>query len=318
MPKFDFGITPEQPNWLVEPLIPLGHLCFALAQAGVGKSLLVEDLAIDIVHGKSFCGFDTAEGDVLLIDQDTPGNTLQRRLIQFSRGAQCEKKHDLFVESMQGYSLADNTLITTINDHPTAKLIIIDCLHSVCGHLNPNFTSDMSILARLKERCLTPEKTIIINHHISEKKDLTAEDLMSDNTHTMAMGNSAIIQQADTYYIVGAFSENGVTNKLYLRPIAKRVSIKSKAIVLQMVHPNEEGERLEFLGEYTPDMGEVESDIITFFREQPGDRDVKRVFDEMGQLHGINAVRKALKSLTDRGLLVMSRHKSNLFKYRLP
>ena len=321
--KFNFEIEPEQPKWIVESLLPAGQLCIFLAQAGVGKSLLVEDLAIHIVYGEPFGNFVTVEGDVLVIDQDTPTDILTRRFIQFGKGInhkgiEHKKKYDLYVESMKGYSLADGTLMSVIKEYPTVKLVLIDSLHSVCGRLNPNYTSDMNMLAKLKEHCLTNDKTIIINHHISEKMALSIDELMTSNSHIMAMGNSAIIQQADSYYIIGAISENGKTSKLYLRPVAKRISIKSTPIVLQIVKPGEDSERFEYIGEYTPDLTGAESDMLVFFREQPQDRTVKEAYEGIGHHHGEKVIRQSLAGLADKGLLVLSRHKSNLFRYRLP
>lgn len=318
MPKFDFETQVEETKWAVEPIIPLGQLAIILAQAGVGKSLVVEDLAVHVIYEIPFCGFTTNFGDVLIVDQDTPEAVLTKRLIKFSKALGPEPKHQLFVESMKNFSLADGTLCTLIQDYKTVVLVIIDCLHSVVGRLNPNYTSDMNILARLKSQCLTPDKTILINHHISEKSPYTIEQLMTDNTHAMSMGNSAIIQQADSYYIIGASADNGLTNRLYVRPVAKRVSIRSTPLILQMVQPTEDSERLEFESDYVLNFDEVELDCLTLFKEFPSDRTVKNVYEDMGQKHGIDSIRKALASLQQKGLLLMSRHKSNLFKYRTP
>ena len=316
MAKFDFNTTVEEAKWAVEPIIPLGHLGIVLAQSGVGKSLIVESLAVHMVHEVPFCGFTTNFGDVLIIDQDTPSNVLTNRLVKFGKAMGCVPKHRLFVESMKDYSLADSTLRTVIKDHGSAVLVIIDSLHSVCGRLNPNYTSDMNILAKLKSDCLTGHRTILINHHISEKSPYTIEQLMTDNSHSMSMGNSAIIQQADSYYIVGAMASNGLTNKLYIRPIAKRVSIRSTPLILQIVQPSEDSERLEFKGDYVLNLSTEELDCLTLFKEQPTDRTVREVYECMGHKHGETVIREALNSLSDKGLIVMSKHKSNLFKYK--
>lgn len=319
MSEFDF--TEELPDvkWIVKNLIPAGQFCLMLAQAGVGKSLVVEQLAVCVCFGLPFCGFETVEGNVLIIDQDTPTDRLKARLKKFGVGLKSEKKHMLFVESMQGFSFSNKEkLFDFINDLPTVKLIIIDSLHSICGRLNPNHTMDMGILAKLKETCLKPDKTIIINHHITEKTVYPVHTLMSDDTHKMAMGNSAILQQADSYYIVGASAENGITEKLYIRPVAKRLSIPTKPMVLQMLQVEDSGERLEFGGYYEPDFDAAENDIMILFREQNTIRTVKEVYEALGHQYGENKVRTALANLESRGYLFLSRHQHDLFKYRLP
>ena len=318
MDEFDFEAQTTAVEWAVEPLIPKGQLCLILAQAGVGKSLLVENLAVNSVYGLPFCGFKTIEGDVLLIDQDTPGDTLARRLLRFGQALGTEQKHKLFVKSMQGYSLHNGSLLSAIDNCPSANLVIIDCLHSVCGRLNPNYTSDMSLWSRLKEHCLNNgQRTILLNHHISEKWELTLEDLMQNDTHRLSMGNSAIIQQADSYYIIGARAKEGKTEMLYVRPVSKRVSIELSPLMLRIVE-TEQGEIIYYDGIYEPNLDQSEYDIITLFKEQKLERTVKEVYESMGHKHGEKAVRTALDSLEAKGKLLLSRHKANLFKYRLP
>ena len=318
MAEFNFETSPIDTEWVVEKLIPVGHLCLVLAQAGVGKSLLVEDLAVHIVFGLPFCSLKTAFGNVLLIDQDTPTDVLTNRLAKFGKGMQAEQKYKLFIESMNQYSLSNGSLIRVINNYPSAKIVIIDCLHSVCGRLNPNYTGDMGVLARLKHECLVDGRTIIINHHISEKTDLTIDELMANSTHNLSMGNSAIIQQADTYYIIGAAAEDGLTNKIYVRPVAKRVAVGSKPLVLRIVKPTEDSEKLEYQGLFEPEFSDLEQDILMLFREIPSDRSIKDTYEAIGHKDSENSVRKSLTSLEKKGKLVMNRKSHNLFKYRLP
>lgn len=314
---FDFQTTVPEVMWLVDLLIPLGQLGMMLAQAGVGKSLLLEDLAVSLVSGIPFCGFKSVEGDVLIIDQDTATNDLHRRLLRFGHAMGLEPKHRLFVESMNGYGLDDGTLISAIEDHPTICLAVIDSLHSICGRLNPNSTSDMNRWAKLKERCLRSNLTILVNHHISQKFELDIDTLMQGDTAKLSMGSSAIIQQCDSYYIIGARAEQGETKLMYVRPVSKRASIPTEPIVLRMI-PKEDGEMLDYEGRYEPNLDEAEYDVMTLFTEQGIERTVKEAYDSMGQKHGIITVRKALASLETKGKLRVSRHKANLFKYRLP
>lgn len=318
MTEFEFDETVDESRWLVEGLIPMGHLSIVLAKAGVGKSLLVESIATHVVYGEDFCDLPTEEGDVLIIDQDTPTEVIKRRLTRLSRAFGKDRKHKLFLESMRGLAMNDKTLTTCIRDHSTAKLVVIDCLHSICGKYNPNNTSDMSQWSRIKSACLTRDNTILLNHHISEKQDLTIESLMQGEAGKLSMGASSIIQQADTYYIVGADAENGRTNKIYMRPVSKRLSIASKPLIARLADGENDSEVVVFGGYYEPDLDDVQQDILTLFKEQKTDRTVKEVYEAMGHKHGENAIRKALNECEKKGLLLLSRHKANLFKYKLP
>lgn len=316
--EFDFSIEVQETKWLVDRLIPYGHLCFMLAQAGVGKSLIAEFLGACMVHSQPFAGMDTMDGDVLLVDQDSPSNVLHKRLKNFATGLHSIKKHKLFLESMKGYSLYDNSLMSIIHSYPTAKLVIIDSMHSVCGKLDPNSTTDMSRWAKIKNECLTKENTILVLHHITQHSDFTVEQLMGGNANGLAMGNSAIIQQADSYYIVGASAKNGRTEKLYIRSVSKRVSIPQKPIVLSVINPECGGEIMAFDGNYAPEMDECQVDIMTLFSEQNQiERTVKEVYETMGHKHGEKNVRESLNELAKNGKLIMSRNRANLFKYKL-
>lgn len=317
MAEFNFQKQPPPKSWTVEPLIPDKQLGVLLAQAGTGKSLLAENLAVCVAHGVPFCGFRTVEGDALLIDQDTPTDTLDARLLAFGQALQVEQKYKLFVESMKGYALGNGTLISAICDHPTVRLVVIDCLHSVCGRLNPNYTSDMNLWAKVKERCLNDHNSILLVHHISQKWELDIQALMQGEANRLAMGSSAIIQQADSYYVVGSREREGRVDKLYARPVSKRVSIPLDPIVLRVL-PTEYGELIEYEGMYEPDLDDSEYDIMTLFKEQQLERTVKEVYEAMGHKHGEKKVRQALSSLETQNKLSISRHRANLFKYRLP
>jgi RecA-family ATPase len=317
MSEFDFDTKPEEIGWLINNLIPSGHLCLFLSQAGIGKSLLLECIATHLVFHKKFLGFDTAFGDVLLIDQDTPNNVITARLGRFGRGTGSDRFHKLYLESMKNYSLKDKTLSTIINDHPAVRLIGIDSFHSICNGSNPNSTADMSSLAALKAKCLTENRTIIINHHISEHVTTTIESLMTGDPHKLSMGNSAIVQQADTYYIIGAIAEKGITDKIYFRPVSKRASIPTKPIIIKVLKTSD-GETMELEGYYDPEMDEPERDIMTLFKEHNVERTVKETYEAMGHQHGENLTRTALASLAKKGKLMLSRYKSNLFRYKLP
>jgi hypothetical protein len=328
MAEFNPNITVGETSWLVEGLIPNGHLCIFLAQAGVGKSLWAESLAVHVSSGVDFCHLKTISSDVLIIDQDTPTKVLQKRLSKFFRGitniqeTPGQNKNKLFFESMNGYNFSDGTIFTLIKDHPTAKLVIIDSLFSVCGKLNPNSISDLNqALVKLKNECLSEDKVIIINHHISEKMpDASLEFLMTENPHVFSMGASSVIQQADTYYVIGASAENGTTSRIYLRPIAKRAPVNSTPKIFRLIQPEQESERMEFDGEWDGvNLANEERDVLMYFKANPQDtKSVLDVYKDTGHMHGETAIRKALQSLEKKGLLVLLKQRGNLFKYKLP
>lgn len=313
---FDFSnISVEELRWLVKDLIPLGHLCFLLAQSGSGKSFLLEGLALHVAAGIKFCDMDTAEGDVLIIDQDTPTDVLQTRLKRTADGLGIKPVHNVYVESMAGYSLVGSCIPDAINYY-NPVLVILDSLHSICGKLNPN-SSDMNVWAKIKAKCLTRDRTIITAHHLTEKITLSLEQLMDQEIHLSGMGNSAIKQQADSEYILASTVEDGKIDCIYLRPIAKRQAIPQTPYIIKMSE-NGSGIKFEGNGYYNPDISEIESDVLLLFEETHEEYMVSEIRSKMGNKWGEKPLRTALKALEGRGRLVMRRNRSNLFRYRLP
>lgn len=321
---FDFDAKEEKTKWLVDGLYPLGQLLFNYAQAGIGKSLLGEALAVSIVYGQNFLTKQTMTGDVLIIDQDSPESEVKSRLKRFARFLNYERKHNLYLESMKGYTLDDGSLIKIINDYPSVILVLIDSLHSVCGKLNPN-TPDMAVLATFKQKCLTGKKSIMINHHMSEKfGEYNGE---TSNPRQASMGYSGINQQADTYYILTSpykKEENSLLSMLNVVPCSKRIGIPQGKFTARLEDDIDgNGEKtLNFcFGKYIVPYTKCEEACLSLFTDNPVygfTRTVKEAYDDLQGLHSIQAVREALNSLALRGDLEQLSEIHNRFKYRLP
>jgi len=298
----------------VEPLFPLGHLCVVLAQSGVGKSFATEYLAGCVAFGKDYLGMKTTYGNILIVDQDTPTDVLEERLGRIAAGMGGPPRYTLAYESMQDHAF-NWRLYQMINEaNPT--LVVIDSLHSLCGKSNSNSTLDMSKLAELKARCLTPDRTIIINHHLTEKTEHKVETLMDYNTHLSGMGSSVIKQQCDTEYILAATVSDNLIDRMYLRPIAKRQAIPQKVITMCMVESSTHL-TMEFGGYYHVNLTEIESDMLLLMELQPKDWTIKKMKEECGDKWTAKEIRKALTSLGKKGHCRMSTQAHNTFTYRL-
>jgi RecA-family ATPase len=230
---YNFNNPIKQRRWVVDGFIPANSLVPFIAKESAGKSFFVEALAVALIHGSRFLGRKTQASNVLLIDQDTPEETLHIRLNAFKNAITTPQVRKLYQVTEQ-VSLDDGSLIRKINENKQAKVIIIDSLHSVCGELNPNTTSDMYVLSELKRKVLNNGRTIIFTHHISTHNLLKVDEMMTTETiGNLSMGSSAILQQADTYFVLGS-KTNSDLEKLYVRPVQKRVPLKIKPFVVKL------------------------------------------------------------------------------------
>jgi hypothetical protein len=322
--NFTLDNTVSKTEWLVDNLIPLGHFSLFIAQAGVGKSFLIEQLAICVIYGQPFLGLDVIAGDVLLIDEDTPEKVLQRRLHRFMyKYRDIPRKGNLRLKSMTGLKLSDTNLITTLIENDDVKLVVIDSLNAICGEIDPNMTKGMSALQRFKRHCLHSGLTIVINHHISEKAQQTAHDLMSCNPHELAMGSSVINQQADSYYILGSPDTGSKLETLFVRPIGKRELIPFSPFKTEYIEETDMSyfTDLKLINVKKDLLDEVQSDIMALYREmdqgKPVGRTVKAIFDAMQQKHSVQSIRQALKQLEILGKLRCRKTRHNLFHYEV-
>ena len=282
------------------------------------NSFFAESIAVCVAHGKPFLGAEVIDGDVVIIDQDTPDKTLKRRLAAMSKAMGCEKKHEIHIHSMDGLSLKD-TLLTVIKQHPAAVLILIDSLNSVSVGLDSNSTNDMSRLSTLKKECLRPNRTIMITHHISQHADITLEDLMTGDPAGLAMGSSVLIQQADSYYIIGSpGNKNGKMSTLCVRPVAKRQPIGYGPVILDFHDDEETGMWFDYRGEYVVTENECQEDILLLFSHDGKDRTVREIYNDMREKWGMIKVRDELRELAHQNKLSERKEKTNAFVYRLP
>jgi hypothetical protein len=311
--------------WLVDGLIPLGKMLQVLAQAGVGKSYWVEGLAVAVTFEQPFMGLETIGGDVLIIDEDSPTDTLQIRLAKFGKHYmnvyKIQAKHKLFVRSMTGVSMRAGGLAKMILQYPTVKLVVIDSLTGVSSGVELCKGSEAMVLARLKVTCLRPDLTIIFTHHITEKRELPVDVLMMCDPHALTMYSSVINQQMDGYYIAGSPDTDGILRQLCIRPISKRVALRQKSFVCSLY---ETEEYLNFSGCSAYDiknigmLRDIESDVMALFETRPNEHITVRQIDTlMGGIWGVNSLRDVLFIMRKKELLHLEKGHRNQFRFSL-
>jgi len=75
------------PNlWLVDGLIPHGHMVIMGGLPGAGKSWIADALAAHVASGMDFLGLPIKQGEVLLVDEDTPEDELRNRFQRLAEG----------------------------------------------------------------------------------------------------------------------------------------------------------------------------------------------------------------------------------------
>ncbi|MBU1173223.1 MAG: AAA family ATPase [Proteobacteria bacterium] len=318
---FDFGMDIPETSWLVDGLIAKSDLTVFLAQAGVGKSFLVEQLAICVTHEIPFLGRDVHGGDVLLIDQDTPTSRLDKRLLMFHNGCGGKLVHKLFKLSNKDLSLSDGSLFRTIAQYPSVVLVVLDALRSIAGRYDTSKNKDMAVLGEMKRLFLNNDVSIALTHHVSEHAEWSIDDYMVGPANAFSLGASSINQDLDTYFVVAAKPNKGnKLSELFLRPVAKRTAlVGAEPMVIDLQEWDDTRcFRLNYVTDYNTDCdSDCHRDIVRLFTEDGKGRGAQDVYLDMNQKWGINQVREALRQLAKAGRLTESIKPPKMFEYEL-
>jgi len=176
----DTPFSRKTPQWIVDGLIPEGHLVLVVGHPGKGKSWWLSQMAVDVSQGKKHLTHDVTQCSVIYIDEDTPWDVYEKRKMRLAIGEYAE---DLPIDdcSFRGFSLFRDTqtlidkikILRLLEKH---VLVVIDCL----GKVTAGADIDKGHVATGVMTCLTNIRnagaTVIVVHHISLKKKVTMED----------------------------------------------------------------------------------------------------------------------------------------------
>lgn len=310
-------------KFLVDQFIARGGMYNILSKAGTGKTYLTLEMGIAVATGTKFMGMNTTKATVLFIDQDEPSKVTIKRLYQIGtyRHLDFETIDNFTISMMEGKLLKDGSLKKLIKE-VNADLTIIDTLSSVSLGLDMSKARDMSVLRDLYQECITPEKTIMFNHHISEHKQFSFSDFLTTDPGDLAMYSSVFTQIVDGYYILYNPNKGKDLDELFIRPVIKRMSgmsgIKKTGMFNtdEAIHFNDlEDTNFSKSNAMTKD----EFSIMALFLEST----VTKTFYITDILNNIkdnwkdNKVRSVMDKLEDKGFLFHHVLGNNKFSYEL-
>lgn len=305
-------------KWLVKDLIPLGHVALAIAKPSAGKSFIVESLAVSVAYNRPFLGFNTKFGNVLIIDEDTPTDTIKRRLSKFANYCENEKdeddkkisNHKIFLKSMEGNTIKDIPKI--IDCYPNIRLVIIDCLVSVTGgDIDLDKTLHATAVGNFMQNIKRKDRTILITHHITSKSCLSAEEIInSPSPQSLAMNNTRIISSCDSLYVLASPEGNGKLESIVIRPVSRRATIGIKTFTALLSEDND-NMHFEYSGivNLKAKLTKDETVAINFFEGIGDELTVKEVIIKGAEYFSPDIARKTLKTLEEKEYLEMTRRR---------
>jgi len=162
----------DQPpiEWLVDNFISAGSVNIVAGMAKAGKTLAVFDLAVAVSRGKPWLGLLTSKRNVLIVDEESGGQRMFRRLGATLRGHDTEASGGIQFVTLAGIDLtaaADVAAIESLIEETSAGLVVLDALVDMLGDADENSNSEVQkifmALRGLSER--TGAAFIVLHHH---------------------------------------------------------------------------------------------------------------------------------------------------------
>ncbi len=160
-------------DWTIEGVLPTGSIALMYGAPGSKKTYAALDLALCSALGKQWLGFDVAQGNVLIVDEESGKKRLFRRLQEVVRGHLAENDNPpIFATSLHGFNFwapssgtAASDLQAVIASHGI-KLVIIDALADVMLGGDENTVRDtQKVFAALRRIAEATGATIVVIHH---------------------------------------------------------------------------------------------------------------------------------------------------------
>jgi hypothetical protein len=186
---------------IIDGILRRGEVANVIASPKMGKSFLAGGLAWSVSTGRSWLGFNTTQGRVLVIDNELHPETLASRLWRIAVAMEIEDAtavDTLDVLSLRGRQCDIHELDIHLDSYSNYSLIVVDALYRTL----PEKTSEndnaqmMAVYNRLDAYAAKTQAAIVVVHH-SSKGDQSEKSLTD-----MGAGAGAISRAADAHLAI--------------------------------------------------------------------------------------------------------------------
>ena len=299
-------------KWIVEGLIPRGHIVLVAGQPGNGKSWWMAQLAVDAARGGKHMGeFDVEQCNVIYIDEDTPTDVYEERL---RRIAFREPLSQLPIDqrSMSGFRLFQDiqhkTLIADIRRlHAQSKkpvLLIIDCLVKVMAGKNLDTVAGASSVMNFLSELRDAGATVVVVHHTSLKKTV---NLDTTNLMGLVLNSTVLVSSSDTAFII---CKAPIPEKIVflISPESRRVLLNfNEVFAIELIEDAKKNiAALIPFDEVPVAPGDDARQLFQFFPDDNTKLTVKQIYEKLQEDLPRNNIRRGLAELVKRNCLQKS------------
>lgn len=320
----DFDL--QIPDWLIDGWFPFGHRIMDTACEGSFKTQVGCWIACCIAAGKPVFGMDVCQGPAVIIDEETPVNSLDKIINRFCLGLGVDfKKIDLYRFSFTGFRFGKKAELAKIIDLiKTVKPVFIrmDSLLAMIPNDKINFNENSSNLGELVRDDLTAimeasgNKCAIMLAAHSKKMvaKMTLEELKESEMTSLVRGHGSIVGEGcDTGLVIHKETEYPDPTKISVITKVRRTGIPASKNVI-LVEMKEE----EYAGDGWARLERIDNSLIPptddacslykFFNQSaPGGGSVQRSSGEIVKQCALltkTECRKATQELFSRKVII--------------
>jgi predicted ATP-dependent serine protease len=315
----EFAQQNDSREILVDGILATQSFVLVAGKPMSGKSWLAMALAVALATGTSFLDKFAVpkRRRVLLVDQDTPSETLRERLVSMMPP---EASHEnLHVLSQQGLELDTKEGIKKLLSamkNARASVVIIDSLAaSVSSEFRENDADSVRKLLKthLRQSHIFPifrKCTFVLLHHLRKGGD--SDDLDG------VRGSGAVVAEADAVFLVFPFKDRG---HFVVRPVWKRFDLGTTPFLAGVEEQEGERRHVRFLRECFGTDPEEEEQLqhLIMLVACSGEAGitVKEVIAQTHLYYTQRQARRLLDLARERGLLIRRNEAHNRYRFFL-
>jgi hypothetical protein len=285
------AFEPQEPiPWVVEGMLTKGSVSLFVGSGGSKKTYTLLDMAVSVALGEPWLDFETVQGPVLVIDEESGNRRLKLRLAEVMRNHEAGPLTPIWYTTIEGFNLRLVSDVAAVRDliratRPT--LVILDALVDLMPGADENAAQDVHpVFQALRSLAEEFACAIVVIHHANKNGSYRGSTSMQGAVDLLMM-----VKSAPKEPVVMFESEKARdTEPLNFSAFAEWNSLKA---TFALKSTKGDGPRVRF------NKGELE--VLRRLAKAEGHRLLLSYMTDHAETVSDISVRKAVRSLAERG-----------------
>jgi len=315
--------TDNQIRWLIEGMLPEGHRGMIASCEGGCKTTLLSWVALRVAIGEDVFGMPTKQGKVLIIDEETPRQSLENKIYRFCLGTGYDNRYkvkNLEINSFSGFRFAreNKKIIEKIKEMKPALITIdtlVACLPSGRqGRGENNAETGMAVRDDLNRMLdASPDSAILLAAHSAKPvTHFEIEDYRKAEMQSLVRGHGSIVGEAcDTGFGIKKLSQYPNPLRFIIVPKARREAIPMGEIFIEMTEETYGKGKASLIKipPVTPVPSRPAIDLYSLFmNEKDEELESKTIYSRAQGLYSSYEIRLGLDQLRRRKVIVSTKN----------